>query len=75
MREEKYKNVVLDTHQYLMVAEMNGCEQNVENYVSYVEELKKTLQKCRNTSRLSVGNGAYSILSLLDMTPKADRQS
>ena len=43
MREEKYKNVVLDTHQYLMVAEMNGCEQNVENYVSYVEELKKDI--------------------------------
>ncbi|MGL6198392.1 MAG: glycoside hydrolase family 5 protein [Lachnospiraceae bacterium] len=37
MRDEKYKNVVLDTHQYLMMAEMMGCEQNVESYVSYIE--------------------------------------
>ena len=36
MREDKYKNVVLDTHQYLMVAEMKGCQQTVEEYVKYV---------------------------------------
>ena len=30
MREDKYKNVVLDIHQYLMVAEMKGCQQTVE---------------------------------------------
>jgi aryl-phospho-beta-D-glucosidase BglC (GH1 family) len=38
MQEEKYKNVVLDTHQYLMIAEMMGCDQTVEGYVKYVEE-------------------------------------
>lgn len=38
MREEKYKNVVLDTHMYLMVAESMGCEQTIEGYVHYVEE-------------------------------------
>ena len=38
MREEKYKNVVLDTHQYLMMAEMMGCEQTVEGYEKYVKE-------------------------------------
>ena len=38
MREEKFKNVVLDTHQYLMLAEMQGCEQTVEGYTKYVEE-------------------------------------
>lgn len=38
MQEEKYVNVVLDTHQYLMMAEMYGCEQTVEGYVKYVEE-------------------------------------
>ena len=36
MREEKYKNVVLDTHQYLMVAEALGCEQTVESYTAYI---------------------------------------
>lgn len=38
MREEKYKNVVLDTHQYLMVAEIKGCEKTIEGYVKYINE-------------------------------------
>lgn len=38
MREDKYKNVVLDTHMYLMVAEMAGCDQTIEGYVNYVKE-------------------------------------
>lgn len=38
MREEKFQNVILDTHQYLMMAEMDGCPQTVEGYVSYVKE-------------------------------------
>lgn len=38
MREEKYKNVVLDTHLYLMVAEAQGCEQTLEGYVRYIKE-------------------------------------
>lgn len=38
MREEKYQNVVLDTHQYLMMAEMLGCEQTIEGYTRYIEE-------------------------------------
>lgn len=33
-----FKNVVLDTHQYLMMAEMDGCGQTVEGYVSYIRE-------------------------------------
>ena len=45
MREDKYKNVVLDTHQYLMVAEMKGCQQTVEEYVKYVKELKKDIEE------------------------------
>lgn len=38
MREEKYKNVVLDTHQYLMMAEMFGCEHSIEGYEKYIKE-------------------------------------
>lgn len=38
MRGEKYENVVLDTHQYLMVAEALGCEQTVESYTAYIRE-------------------------------------
>lgn len=31
-------NVVLDTHQYLMMAEMMGCEQTIEGYRKFIEE-------------------------------------
>ncbi|WP_077611783.1 glycoside hydrolase family 5 protein [Clostridium sp. Marseille-P2415] len=36
LQEGPYKNVVLDTHQYLMMAEMKGCEQSVEGYLEYI---------------------------------------
>lgn len=39
MREEKYKNVVLDTHLYLMTAEAMGCEQTVEGYIAYIRNI------------------------------------
>ena len=38
MQEEKYSNVILDTHQYLMVAEARGCSQTVEGYLIYIKE-------------------------------------
>ena len=39
MRDDCFKNVVLDTHQYLMVAEAMGCEQSVEGYKKYIDEV------------------------------------
>ncbi len=38
MQEDKYKNVMLDTHQYLMMAEMVGCEQSMEGYLDYIHQ-------------------------------------
>ncbi len=38
MREEKYVNVALDTHQYLMMAEADGCQQNLDSYLRYIQE-------------------------------------
>lgn len=38
MQEEHYKNVVLDTHQYLMMAEMSGCAQTIEGYLQFIKE-------------------------------------
>ncbi len=35
---EKYQNIVLDTHQYLMTAEALGCEQTPEGYRDYISE-------------------------------------
>ena len=39
LTQEKFAgNVVLDTHQYLMIAEAFGCEQTLEGYVNYIRE-------------------------------------
>lgn len=49
MREEKYVNVVLDTHQYLMMAEADGCEQTLEAYLSYIQEYyEKEIEEMEN---------------------------
>lgn len=32
------RNVILDTHQYIMVAEALGCEQTIESYTKYIKE-------------------------------------
>ena len=32
------QNVILDTHQYLMMAEMYGCEQTLEGYEKFIKE-------------------------------------
>ena len=39
MREERFENVVLDTHQYLMMAEMQGTAQTLDSYVKFIKEV------------------------------------
>lgn len=49
MREEKYENVVLDTHQYLMFAEADGCEQSLEGYQAYIRDhYVKNIEEMQN---------------------------
>ncbi len=36
--KSKYKNVVLDTHQYLMAAEMMGCKHELDSYVEFIQK-------------------------------------
>lgn len=49
MREEKYENVVLDTHQYLMFAEADGCEQSLEGYQTYIRDhYVKNIEEMQN---------------------------
>lgn len=38
MTREKYRNIILDTHQYLMMAEEHGCAQTVEGYMKYIQD-------------------------------------
>lgn len=35
--KEKFQNIVLDTHQYLMMAEMMGCGQHLNEYLDYIQ--------------------------------------
>ena len=35
--KENFQNFVLDTHQYLMMAEMMGCGQNLKEYLDYIQ--------------------------------------
>lgn len=37
-KPEYQGNVILDTHQYLMVAEALGCDQTIEGYIKYIRE-------------------------------------
>lgn len=37
-QDGNFRNVILDTHQYLMMAESMGCEQTQEGYLSYIQE-------------------------------------
>lgn len=36
--QPRFRNVMLDTHQYLMMAEMNGCKQTLNGYIEYIQE-------------------------------------
>lgn len=36
--DPELQNVMLDTHQYLMVAEMMGCEQTLPGYLKFIEQ-------------------------------------
>ncbi len=43
MQSGEFSNVILDTHQYLMMAELEGCSQSVEGYREYVEKTWKPM--------------------------------
>jgi len=38
LADPELENIVLDTHQYLMVAEMMGCERDLDGYLAYIKE-------------------------------------
>lgn len=39
LEESRFERVMLDTHQYLMVAEMSGCSQTLEGYQEYIQDV------------------------------------
>ncbi|MCI5903103.1 MAG: cellulase family glycosylhydrolase [Blautia sp.] len=39
LEESRFENVILDTHQYLMMAEMMGCPQTPDGYLDYIRNV------------------------------------
>ncbi|MCD8148442.1 MAG: cellulase family glycosylhydrolase [Clostridiales bacterium] len=37
LTQPKFDHIILDTHQYLMMAEAMGCEQTIDGYLSYIQ--------------------------------------
>lgn len=50
-----FNNVILDTHQYIMMAEMEGVELDIKAYENYLESLKNDMEKVSNYVKLIVG--------------------
>lgn len=50
-----FKNVMLDTHQYLMVAEMNGTKQEVIAYLTYLDKLGEEIAEVSTYVPIFVG--------------------
>ncbi len=57
LTQEKFRGrVILDTHQYIMMAEMLGCEQSVEGYQKYIDEkLAPQIEKIQKYVPVVVG--------------------
>ena len=54
-KENEFKNVILDTHQYIMTAELEGIDLSLEAYSNYLDNLKNKLEKVSGYVKLIVG--------------------
>lgn len=53
--ENEFINVMLDTHQYVMMAELNGTKQNLEGYLQFLEDLGKEIEEVSKYVKVFVG--------------------
>lgn len=61
MREDRYVNVVLDTHRYLMFAETEGCGQTLPDYLDYIRgHFAKDIEEMQQYLMLYAENGVFS---------------
>lgn len=84
MRESQYVNVVLDTHQYLMIAESMGCEQTLEDYLACIREFAEDIGEMQQYFPVICGEwclfnslacgcdtkGGQSVLNGVESTPQ-----
>lgn len=54
-KENKFENVMLDTHQYVMFAEATGTEQTLESYTDYLQDLGEQIKAVQEYVRVFVG--------------------
>ena len=84
MRENEFSDVVLDTHQYLMMAEMQGCEQNLDSYIAFIQNnFQRSISEMNRYFPVICGEwclfnslacgvdtkGGQSVLNSVDTTP------
>lgn len=50
-----FENVMLDTHQYVMMAELNGTEQKLDSYLDFINNLGEEIAKVSKYVRIFVG--------------------
>lgn len=53
--DNNFTNVMLDTHQYVMVAEANGTTQTLSAYIEYLKTLAKEIHEVTKYVRVFVG--------------------
>ena len=53
--ENQFTNVMLDTHQYIMVAELKGTEQTVDAYLNYIKKLEAEIAEVASYIPVFVG--------------------
>jgi hypothetical protein len=83
--KSKYGSVVLDTHQYLMSAEMQGCPQTLDGYLSFIKNnFEKSVAETEQYFPVVCGewclfnslacgvdtNGGQTVLNGADNTPE-----
>lgn len=54
-KKNKLNNIMLDTHQYLMFAELTGTDQHVDKYVEYLRDLGKQIEDVQQYVPVFVG--------------------
>lgn len=54
-KTNKFTNVMLDTHQYIMFAELEGVEQTLDSYTNYIKDLGHQLKQVQKYVPVFVG--------------------
>ena len=75
LETEAMENVVLDTHQYLMVAEAKGCEKSIEGYETYIrEQLGEKIEEVQKYCQVICGEWCLFNSMAIGKTPEEKKE-